>query len=152
MKTNASIAVLIIAAAAALTGCANPGYPSATSSQYPSTPQSNYAYYGVIDSIQMTQASGGAGVGVGTVVGGVVGGLLGNQVGGGSGRDAATVAGVVGGAVVGNQIDKNRQTRNVYQIGVRLDNGSYQTITQENIGDLRVGNRVSIQNNQVYRY
>jgi outer membrane lipoprotein SlyB len=108
----------------------------------------------VVDSIQVVQQNtGNSGIGAGAVVGGVVGGVLGNQVGGGSGRSLATAAGVVGGALVGNQIQKNnQQTRDVYQIGIRLDNGAYQTMTLDAVGDLRVGNRVRIENNRVFRY
>jgi hypothetical protein len=93
-------------------------------------------------------------VSLGAVVGGVVGGLLGNQVGGGTGKAVATVAGVVGGALAGNQIEQNNraQTRDMYQIRVRLENGGYQTIVQDSIADLRIGNRVRIEGDRVYRY
>jgi outer membrane lipoprotein SlyB len=118
--------------------------------------QSYSSSYGVIDSIQISQAAAANpnGMGAGAIVGGLVGGILGNQVGGGRGRTAATVAGAVGGAIVGNQVEQrnNAQVRDTYQIGVRLDNGSYQTIMQDNVADLRVGSRVRIENNQVYRY
>jgi outer membrane lipoprotein SlyB len=94
------------------------------------------------------------GIGAGAVVGGLVGGLLGNQVGGGRGKTAATVAGVVGGAVVGNQVEQRNAApaRQMYQVGVRLDNGAYQTIMQDSVADLRVGSRVRIQNERVYLY
>lgn len=38
-----------------------------------------------------------------------------------------------------------------YQISVRLENGSYQTIQQDSLVDLQVGNRVRIENGRVYR-
>jgi outer membrane lipoprotein SlyB len=99
------------------------------------------------------QSSGSGGIGAGAVVGGVVGGVLGNQVGQGTGRTAATAAGVVGGALVGNEIQKsNQRVREAYQINVRLDNGSYLSVVQDSVSDLRVGNRVRVENNRVYRY
>lgn len=164
MKNMQLIAATVIVAATLLIGCASP-YPSAGQqpavsqpypvTNYPSTTPSNYRSYGVVDSIQMiqTNANSNSGIGVGTVVGGVVGGLLGSQVGGGSGKTAATVAGVVGGAMVGNQMEQGSkmQVRDMYQIRVRLDNGNYQTISQESLGDIRIGNRVRVENNQVYR-
>lgn len=155
MKTNRIVITALLAASTFVAGCAAPGYPQA-SSPYPAPmgQQGAYASYGVVDSIQLVNTqSGPGGIGAGAVVGGLVGGLLGNQVGGGTGKGLATAAGVVGGAVVGNQVEqRNRQGGTAYQIGVRLDNGGYQTYTQESIGDLNIGNRVRIDNGRVYRY
>jgi len=155
MKTNRIVITALLAASTFVAGCAAPGYPQA-SSPYPASggQQGAYASYGVVDSIQVVNTQNGpGGIGAGAVVGGVVGGLLGNQVGGGTGRGLATAAGVVGGALAGNQIEqRNRQGGTAYQIGVRLDNGGYQTYTQESIGDLNIGNRVRIDNGHVYRY
>jgi outer membrane lipoprotein SlyB len=108
----------------------------------------------VVDSIQVVNTAGGNnGIGAGTVIGALAGGILGNQVGGGTGRAVATAAGAVGGAVVGNQVEqRNRQGGTAYQIGVRLDNGTYQTFTQESVGDMNIGNRVRVENGRVYRY
>ena len=154
MKTNQKIAASLTIAVAALTGCASSqapapmGMPTSTSPGYSSA-------YGVVDSIQVVQTSSGSTSGVGTIAGGVVGGALGNQVGGGRGKTAATVAGAIGGAMIGNQMEKNSRSNGasqVYQIGVRLDNGSYQTIQQESVADLQVGSRVRIENGRAYRY
>lgn len=135
-----------------MSGCAstNP-YSNPRSETSPSYPSAQSSGYGVIEAIETTQASGN-GVGVGTVLGGVIGGVLGNQVGGGSGKTAATVAGAVGGAVVGHEIEKRNQTQNEYRIRVRFDNGNYQTVTQDSLNDLQVGNRVRVENNRVSRY
>jgi outer membrane lipoprotein SlyB len=131
-----------------LGGCAN-------TNTMPDTNSSSVTYYGVIESIDKSGTANngiaGSGIGVGTVVGGVLGGVVGNQVGGGVGNTAATVAGAVGGAVIGGEIDKNRQGGDAYQIRVRVDNGSMQTVTQNSIVDLRVGDKVRIQQNRVYR-
>ncbi len=135
-------------AAALMSGCANTNPRSEVSPSYPSTRSSGY---GVIESIETIRASGGE-IGVGTVLGGVIGGVLGNQVGGGSGKTAATVVGAVGGAVVGHEIEKRNQTQDAYHIRVRLDNGNYQTVTQDSLDDLQVGNRVRVENNRVSRY
>ncbi|PXX43033.1 glycine zipper 2TM domain-containing protein [Undibacterium pigrum] len=141
-----------IAASVALAGCGSSS-PSVTTG-YPASQMTRNSY-GVIESIQVVQVSNESrGPGAGAVVGAVVGGILGNQVGGGLGNAAATAAGVVGGAIVGNNIEKNnrnQQVREAYQISVRLDNGVYQSIVQDNIVDLRVGNRVYVSDNHVYR-
>jgi outer membrane lipoprotein SlyB len=156
MKTNRIIIASALAASTFLAGCASPGYPPAASSPYPAPAgqQGYYTSYGVVDSIQVVNTAGGNnGIGAGTVIGALAGGILGNQVGGGTGRAVATAAGAVGGAVVGNQVEqRNRQGGTAYQIGVRLDNGTYQTFTQESIGDMNIGNRVRVDNGRVYRY
>ena len=87
-------------------------------------------------------AVGGTTVGIGTVAGGVVGGLLGHQVGGGSGKTAMTVLGAAGGAYAGNTIEKNMKKVTVYQIHVRMNDGSLRTIEQGK--SVQVGSRVTV--------
>lgn len=142
-----------------LAACGTPGpannYPSQHQSQAPvfNTP-GNFQEYGRITNIEVFQTQAPASNGVaGTVIGGVIGGVLGNQVGGGSGRDAATVVGAVGGAIAGNQIQKNRNTevRESVRISVRMDNGSTRAYDMTSAGDLRIGDRVRIDNGQIFR-
>jgi outer membrane lipoprotein SlyB len=148
MKTNQVIVATFLAAATLMGGCANTNQPMTSS-----TSSYTGVVYGVVDAIETSQGSSGSSdIGAGTVIGGVVGGLLGSQVGGGHGKDAATVAGVVGGAVVGHEIEKNRQQQSTYRVRVRLNNGGYEDVTQQDIADLRVGDRVRIENNRVSRY
>ena len=154
MKTTHTIAALVIASTAVLSGCAS------TSNSQPYNTGVNGGNnttasmgYGTIDSIQVTRGAGHTSGG-GAVVGGLVGALVGNQVGSGNGRTAATVAGAVGGAVVGNTVEANRANngQDMYQINVRLDNGDYRTVVQDSVYDLRVGNRVRMVDGRVYRY
>lgn len=160
MKTTTALAASVLVASSFLAGCASPNQPGMTQSYpsqttYPTANQQGYStQYGVVDSIQVTRAQANSGPGVGAVLGGVVGGLLGNQVGGGNGKIAATAAGAIGGAVVGNQVEQNNRTAGpeMYQVNVRLDNGSYVSVTQDTMNDLRVGNRVRVENGRVYRY
>lgn len=154
MKTPVTLAATILIASSLLAGCAAPYQQSNNSQNYPQSSSQGYnTQYGVIDSIQVSRAGNSGGPGAGAIVGGLVGGLLGNQVGGGTGRAVATAAGVVGGAVVGNQVEQNRSAgREVYQVNVRLDSGQYEAITLDNVNDLRVGNRVRVENGRVYRY
>ena len=152
MKVHSIIIATFLAVAVLTSGCANTGSRPVSSS-----PSYSGVAYGVIDSIEVTRESsdgiGGSGIGAGAVIGGVVGGLLGHQVGEGTGKDVATVAGVVGGAVAGHQIEKSRkQQQDTYLVRVRLNNGGYQTATMQSIGDLRVGDRVRIENDRVSRY
>lgn len=146
MKTNATLAALMLAATAVLSGCANTG-----PSQNYSTPQGDYSSYGTIDSIQVIQGGGSGSSGAGAIVGGIAGALLGNTIGSGGGRTAATVAGAVAGGVVGNQVENRQQSGLNYQISVRLDNGEYRTVVQDNANNLQPGNRVRIVDGRVYR-
>lgn len=157
MNTKKIAIAMSLLASTVIVGCADTT-PRSSSSSYPSSSTSNYVSYGVIediDTIRENDGIGGTGIGAGAVIGGVVGGVLGNQVGSGKGKTVATVVGAAGGAVAGNEIQKrtsaNRGTDS-YRVRVRLDNGNYTTITQRDIGDLRVGDQVRVENNTVYRY
>jgi outer membrane lipoprotein SlyB len=157
MKAPRTLAAVAVAAAALLSGCASsPSYNNGYANNAYDRGYSNSASmgYGVIESIQVTQAENRTSGG-GAVVGALVGALAGNQIGSGSGRTAATVAGGVGGAMVGNNIEKNRNAgggQEMYQVNVRMDNGEYRTVVQDSVYDLRVGNRVRLVDGRVYRY
>jgi outer membrane lipoprotein SlyB len=137
-----------LAAIALISGCANTNSRPVSSPSYSSSYPSGY---GVIDAIDMFRGSGD-GIGAGTIVGGIVGGVLGHQVGSGRGNDAATVVGALGGAVVGHEIEKGNRSQDAYRIRVRMDNGGYQTVTQDSASDLRVGDHARVENDRVYRY
>lgn len=92
-------------------------------------------------------AVGNTTIGLGTVAGGVVGGLLGNQVGGGSGKTAMTVLGAAGGAFAGNQIEKNMKKVTVYQVRVRMNDGSTRNV--EVSTSIPVGSRVIVEGNNL---
>lgn len=157
---------LAAAALLALAACGTPGNPSnsntsTSTNTYPGSASSGSAYtsYGVVQSIELVQQNtstgiGGSGIGIGAIAGAVVGGVLGNQVGGGTGKTVATVAGAAGGAYVGNEIEKGQRTptANSYNVNVRMNNGTYQTVNQASSADLRVGDRVRIYNGTVQRY
>jgi outer membrane lipoprotein SlyB len=126
------------------------GYP-AQGQPYPPTQQGQYSYYGVVDRIEVVK-KGDANNIAGTIIGGIVGGLIGHQIGSGSGNTAATIAGAAGGAYVGNQAQaRSRGPNEAFRVTVRMDDGSYRTVTQENITDLRSGDRVRVEGDSVYR-
>lgn len=103
---------------------------------------------GVIESIQAQEAKG-EGTGLGAVVGGVAGAVLGHQVGSGRGRDAATVLGAVGGGYAGHEIEKNARKTVTYVIRVRMEDGTYRTVTQSTAPGHAVGERVKIVNGAI---
>lgn len=91
---------------------------------------------------------------LGAIVGGIAGALIGNQFGSGGGRAAATVLGGVAGAGVGNAIAHNQAgvvTQPGYRITMQTDQGLIRTYEVPATGDLRVGDRVRIDNGVIYR-
>ena len=126
-----------------------------TTTTYPSN-QGAYVEYGRVNNVEVIRAQQpSAGPGVGAVIGGVAGAVLGNQVGQGNGRTAATIIGAVGGAVAGNAIEKSRTANTAagesYRVSVQLDNGALRAYDMTSYGDLRIGDRVRVENGQVYR-
>lgn len=152
----ASSAVLL----ASLMACApmNPAPVSTfpTSTTTPNT-QNVFVEYGRVNNVEIirTQAPSTQTSGVGAVIGGVAGAVVGSQIGAGTGRTAATVIGAVGGAVAGNAIEKSRTANTAagesYRVSVQLDNGSMRAYDVSTYGELRIGDRVRIENGQLYR-
>ncbi|MEO7549061.1 MAG: glycine zipper 2TM domain-containing protein [Ramlibacter sp.] len=149
----------VLAASLAACGSTNLNQPvsSYPSGSYPASTVQYSSEFGRITNIEYvpgTQTSGNNGT-AGTVIGGVAGGLLGNTVGGGSGRTAATVLGAIGGAVIGNRIARNRDgstyTGPAYRVTVQADSGAWHTYEVSATGDLRVGDRVRVDNGVIYR-
>ena len=83
-----------------------------------------------------------------------VAGSVGSAIGAGVGRTAATVLGGVAGAAVGSHIARNQQgmtTQAGYRITMQTDNGVIRTYEVPATGDLRVGDRVRVDNGVIYR-
>ena len=153
MKILSVLNAVCVAATVGLAGCADQPYQSQSSQQYPDRGyQSQRAYVGTVDRIEVVGKKDPNNI-AGTVIGGIIGGLIGHQVGGGTGNTVATIAGAAGGAYAGNQIQsRKRADHETFRVTVRMDNGEYQTVTQENIMDLRTGDRVRVDGNNISRY
>jgi outer membrane lipoprotein SlyB len=93
-----------------------------------------------VEAVNVMQGEAGA---AGTLGGAAIGGLLGNQVGSGSGRTAATVAGAVGGAIAGRSIERNAHGPR-YEVVVRYENGTTQSVRYDNDPGFRVGEQVRV--------
>ena len=151
-------------ATAMLAACSSYPMGPTYGSNYPATtyPAASYpavagTEYGRIVNIEYmpvgTNAPSNTGI-LGAVVGGLAGAALGSQVGAGAGRTAATVLGGVAGATVGNQIARNHQgytTQAGYRITMQTDTGAMRTFEVPATGDLRVGDRVRVDNGVIYR-
>ena len=107
--------------------------------------------FGTVEAIEIFRSADNRPVNVGTVLGGLAGGVIGHQIGSGRGNTAATVVGAVGGAVVGTEIEKRHVQGSRYRITVRLDSGSTLIVEDERDVNLRVGDRVRVENNRIYR-
>ncbi len=89
----------------------------------------------------------------GAVVGGLVGAVAGRELAKNStnstGRqNTATVAGAAAGAAIGNAIQNRAGTG--YNVFVRLDNGQQLVAMQDDIGNIREGSRVRVDNGRAY--
>ncbi len=140
-----------ISALALVTACSSapPRNDRIVDPAYVSSPA--YGQSGQVTSIEVlamaTRPSG-----AGAIIGAVIGGVVGNQFGSGTGRALATGAGVVGGAVAGNAIEnRNKRDDEVYRVGIRLDNGGQRYMDFHRVDDLRVGDRIRLENGQLYR-
>ena len=69
------------------------------------------------------------------------------------GRTAATMVGAAAGAMIGNEIERQHGAgkRELVRVSVQLDNGRIVTFDEASGTDLRVGERVRIDNNRVVR-
>lgn len=85
---------------------------------------------GVVEGVREVQVKG-EGTGLGAIAGGVLGGAIGNQAGKGNGRKAMTVIGAVGGGLAGHEIEKRARGEVVYDVTVRMDDGSVRTLRQK---------------------
>lgn len=141
------LAAAMAASALLLGACAPPPSYYGPASYAPPRVQ-----YGVVEAIDVVQSGGAPPSGAGAVIGGIAGGLLGHQIGSGSGNTAATIVGAVGGAVVGNEVERqNNAPVGRYRIRVRTDSGSMIDLINPNDLNLRVGDRVRLEGNRVFR-
>lgn len=106
------------------------------------------SYCGSIESVTpVTRSTKPPGVGVGTVAGGVLGAVLGNQIGQGNGRTLGTIIGAVGGGFAGNAIEGHMRKETVYQVNVRMEDGSHRTV--EVAQPPAVGSRVTVEGSTI---
>ena len=98
---------------------------------------------GVVQSVRVNEVQAPTS-GVGMVAGGVLGGVLGHQIGSGRGNTVATIAGAAGGAYVGNTIEKNKNTKSQWSVGIKMDSGQQRTFVYSNQPTVHEGDRVKL--------
>ncbi|RIX81649.1 glycine zipper 2TM domain-containing protein [Acidovorax cavernicola] len=152
-----------VLALATLTACVAPA-PVYQTSRYPyqappraiAYQEAAYVEYGHVANIEVlrSETAGIGTTGGGAVAGGLIGGVVGNQFGRGQGRAAATALGIVGGALLGNTIEAQQNGPRAYEsyrVSVQTDHGGYRAFDVQNPGDLRIGDRVRIDNGHISR-
>jgi uncharacterized protein YcfJ len=139
----------------ALTACAtSPGYDNRYGAPAPApapaySRPAPYSDYGVVRAIEVVPVSSRP-VGAGAILGAIVGGVVGNQFGSGGGRALTTIGGAVAGGVAGNAIEnRTRRDDEVYRVSVRFEDGSIRDYDYQQIGGLRVGDRVQLVDGQL---
>ncbi len=126
-----------------------PGYGSTPSPMAQQAPRPAInPNMGVVESVT-EQSNPGEASGVGAVAGAIGGAVLGNQVGKGNGKKVATVIGGVAGGFGGHQVEKMMKTSKTYEIRVRMEDGSYRTVTQSTAPSFRSGDKVRVEGNTV---
>jgi outer membrane lipoprotein SlyB len=109
--------------------------------------------YGQVRSIESIGPLQDQPQGAGAVAGAIVGGVVGRQFADSShGRNVGTIVGAVGGALIGNEIEKNaRRDSADVRVVVQLERGGTRSFDFKSAGDLRVGDRVRIEGDRLYR-
>lgn len=101
---------------------------------------------GVVESVREVKEKAAESNGVGPIAGGVGGAVVGSAIGKSFGskgmRNVLTVLGAAGGALAGKEIERNVRATTHWEIAVRLDDGSYQTLTSKDRPFWNAGDRV----------
>jgi outer membrane lipoprotein SlyB len=96
---------------------------------------------GTVEAVREIEQQG-EGTGLGAVAGGIAGAVVGKQFGNGTGRTIMSVLGAAGGAYAGHQVEKHARSTKHWEVSVRLDDGSYRTLSFETQPAWRSGDRV----------
>ena len=99
---------------------------------------------GVIDGYSAVQVKG-QNNGVGAVAGGLGGALVGSKIAGRGNHTLGGVIGAVGGGLLGNAVESHERVATVYDVRVRMNDGSTRTVRQATIP--QVGARVRVEGN-----
>jgi outer membrane lipoprotein SlyB len=152
--TGRAVPVLIagLVGAAALTGWLQSGLSPkqgdarSVDTERKPVPTSSCALCGTVESIRTVEVRDeAAGPGAGT---GGPGGAGDQPVGGGG--NAVTLLGA-GGAIAGNEIEKNVKKRYAYRVTVRMDDGSFRTISLSSPPTFAVGDKVRVVEGKLVR-
>ena len=114
-----------------------------------SVPATSCALCGTVESIRTIEVRDEA-----SDVGAVAGGLsaaAGNRTDSGSANTAMTFLGTVAGAITGDETERNVKKRYAYRVTVRMDDGSFRTISLSSPPTLAVGDKVRVAEGKLVR-
>lgn len=109
---------------------------------------SSCAVCGTVESIWTVEVRNEAG-GAGTAAGGSAGAGAGEQTVGGSRGTAVTLLGAAGAAIAGNETSAKK--RYAYRVTVRMDDGSFRTVSLASPPTLAVGDKVRVVEGRLVR-
>lgn len=135
-------AVLAIAAAALVAGCAVPPQSGRVYSYY-QTQQELDVRTGTVESVRnvlIVNPQSGTGV----VTGAALGGIAGSYAGSGRGSVATSILGALAGGLFGQRVEAGATQRPGLELIVRLDSGETRAITQEADELFHPGDRVRL--------
>ncbi len=150
------IGTAAVFATLAMAGCAttSPGYGYGNA---PPVSNNSSAYdFGTVTRIEMTSSTGSnVPNATGAVLGGIVGAAAGRELADDKSKgrqNTATVAGAVAGAVAGNAIQNRVQANNSgsYNVYVRMNDGRTTVVSQSDLGGIREGSSVRVQNGRAW--
>ena len=102
---------------------------------------------GVIDGYSAVQVKG-QNNGVGAVAGGLGGALVGSKIAGRGNHTLGGVIGAVGGGLLGNAVESHERVATVYDVRVRMADGTMRTVRQSTVPN--VGQRVNVEGNTLH--
>jgi outer membrane lipoprotein SlyB len=154
MTCVATVATLALAGCASTSPGYGPGYGSTTPA-----PASGRCYdCGTVVAIETAAASDGKANVAGPVLGGIVGAVAAKELArrntdSEGRRNVAIAAGAAGGAVAGNAIQNRVEGgRGGYTVHIRMDDGRTTAVHQADLGGIREGSYVRVQNGRAWVY
>ena len=127
----------------------NGSYSGSTTPSYsaPPAPPPVCTTCGTVEGYDPVQVQGSTN-GVGAVGGGVAGAVLGSKIAGRNNHTLGAAIGAIGGGLLGNQIEKTQRVSTVYDVHVRMEDGSVRTIRQSSVPV--VGQKVTVDGSSMH--
>jgi outer membrane lipoprotein SlyB len=148
-----SVMILSLIGVGVVTGLVPGGTPPKSGDARPADPgsaalrPSSCALCGTVESIRIIELRDEArGAGAGGVSG-----APGKQTDAGNDNAVTTIFGAFAGAITGDETERNVKKRYAYRVTVRMDDGSFRTVSLSGPPDLNVGDKVRVVEGKLVR-